>query len=260
MTVFQNQLWGYELTYPGDWIHKTDQEREVFAAVPEAFRADYRGPQAAQLLVRGEWNGQNKPIESLWGQHVGKLAVMVGAKNTGSASWQMGGASGFEVEIVLPKRDEKRLWVGVLSRGLILLHFTVVHHKEERDRLDPLFTQIISSLAFIERANEIKTNSGGFPLPPGYIPVPPDDVIDDIANIKNWKAYKGGNSMGALQAFYFRELPNYGWEMDEFLPFPSEHTGINFARIKIHQRKKHLTLGILPFGEEPAKLVIQKTG
>ena len=261
MTVFQNKLWGYEVTYPDDWVQKNDQDTEGFAAIPEALMPEYDGRQSGQVLIRGEWNSERRPIESLWGKHVGKLAVMMGAKNVGAAPWQMAGASGFEVEIVLPKREEKRLWVGILSRGLTILHFMVVHHKEERDYFEPLATEIISSLTFIKQASGLATDSSGLPLPPKYAPVEPDDVVDDIADIEDWQAYDGASSTGALQAFYLREAPNYDWEIDEFLPFPSSASDLNFARIQMHRGQIQRTLGILPFGkerEDHAKLVIRE--
>lgn len=260
MTVFQNKLWGYEVTYPDEWAHKSDQDTEGFAAIPEALMPEYNGPQSGQVLIRGEWNSERRPIESLWGKHVGKLAVMMGAKNVGAAPWQMAGASGFEVEIVLPKREEKRLWVGILSRGLTILHFMVVHCKEERGYFEPIATEIISSLKFIKQASGLSTDSNGLPLPPNYIPVQPGKVIDDIADIQDWQAYDGNSSTGALQAFYLREASNYAWEIDEFLPYPSSATELDFARLQLHQGQQHLTLGILPFGkerEDHAKLVIR---
>ena len=84
MTIFQHKLWGYELTYPDEWTHKSIQDTEGFAATPESLTPDYAGPKPEHLLVRGEWNGTRQPIETLWGQHVGKLAVMLGAKNVGA--------------------------------------------------------------------------------------------------------------------------------------------------------------------------------
>ena len=260
MTIFQHKFWGYELTYPDNWTHKTDQDTEGFAASPEALKPDYQGSHAGQVLVRGEWNSEQQEIESLWGKHVGKLAIMMGAKNVGAAPWKMAGASGFEVEIVLPKQDKNRLWVGIISRGLTILHFMVVHRKEERDWFEPIATEIISSLNFIQRASGILQDSNGLPLPPGYTPVEPKEVIDDIANIDQWNAYDGNRGTGELQAFYLREAPNYGWEMDEFLPYPSSNTEINFARLSMHQGDQRLTVGILPFGEEQedhAKLVVR---
>jgi hypothetical protein len=57
MPGFQHLLWGYELTYPVDWVHQTIGDAEGFASIPEAFEAGYEGPNAGHLLVRAEWNG-----------------------------------------------------------------------------------------------------------------------------------------------------------------------------------------------------------
>jgi hypothetical protein len=263
MATYQHPLWGYELTYPDDWIQKTDRDTAGFAPLPEALTPEYEGDRSGQVLVRGEWNSTQIALEALWNQHISKLAILMGAKNVGGAPWTMGGGTGFEAEIVLPKRDQKRLWVGILSHGLTILHFLVLHAKEDREQVEPLATQIISSLHFIERAQEVSTETHGVPLPPGYTPVQPQQVIEDIDSPENWRAYEGNSSPGALQAFYFRELPNYGWEIDEFLPYPSEKTNLPFARIKLHQRKNHLTLGILPIHTREkitGNVAFQKTG
>ncbi|MEA3351225.1 MAG: hypothetical protein U9Q82_11430 [Chloroflexota bacterium] len=258
MTKFQHKLWGYELSYPDNWTHKTIEDSDGFAANPEALTPNYAGPDLGHLLVRGEWNGSRQPIETLWGQHVGKLAVMLGAKNIGAAPWQMGGASGFEVEIVLPKRSTKRLWAGILARGTTLLHFMVLHHKEERDRFEPLATQIISSLRFIEHADDIATNQAGLPLPPNYTPIDPNKALPDITDPEYWQAYDGNSGIGALQTFYLREARVHGWEITEYVPFPSE-SELDFARLKLQKEGRTATLGILPSDEEipTAKIAIK---
>jgi hypothetical protein len=78
----------------------------------------------------------------------------------------------------------------------------------------------------------------------------------------NWRAYDGGSQAGALQAFYLREAPNYGWQITEYVPFPSA-SELGFARIHPHNDARQLILGIMPFGEtkvtsaSPARLVIK---
>ncbi|MFH1632974.1 MAG: hypothetical protein ABIG63_03060 [Chloroflexota bacterium] len=245
MTIFQHKLWGYELTYPDEWTHKSIQDTEGFAAIPESLTPDYAGPTLGHLLVRGEWNGARQPIELLWGQHVGKLAVMLGAKNVGAAPWQMGGASGFEVEIVLPKQNDKRLWAGILAREATILHFMVVHLKEERAWFEPLATQIISSLRFVERASGIATNQVGLPLPPNYTPADPNTILPDIADPEHWRAYEGLSRVDALQAFYLREAPAHGWEITEYVPFSSQ-SDIDFARLQLRKDDQTVMLGIMP--------------
>ena len=146
MAVFQHVLWGYELTYPDNWAHQTQEGVEAFAITSQALAPDYVGPDSGQILVRAEWNCAHQPIQPLWNRHIGMLASWLGAKQVGSALWRMGGASGIEAEIVLPKKDNRRLWTGILERNLIVLHFVVIHMKEERSSFEPLATQVISSL------------------------------------------------------------------------------------------------------------------
>src|SRR5689334_410631 len=116
MTIFRNILWGYELKYPEHWTHQVMQDADAFVSVTEALDPYYEGADAGQILVRGEWNWERKPIEPLWNQHIGKLAGLMGAKEVGSAPWKLGQAAGLEAEIVLPKKDNRRLWTGILMQ------------------------------------------------------------------------------------------------------------------------------------------------
>jgi hypothetical protein len=262
MAVFQHILWGYELTYPDAWAHQTVKDADGFAEIAEALDTNYIGPNAGQLLVRGEWNCARQPIESLWNQHIGLLAGLMGAKQVGSAPWRMGGASGLEAEIVMPKKDNRRLWVGILARDFRVLHFSVIHPKEERDQFEPVATQIISSLRFPIRILGIATTREGIPLPPGYTPVEPQTVIQDIVDPGQWRAYDGKDGVGALQAFYLREAPIHNWEVEEYVPFPSP-SDLGFSRLRLRKGERVVTLGIMPFDVEkvtsssPAKLVIK---
>jgi hypothetical protein len=260
MAIFQHVLWGYELTYPDGWVHQTIQDADSFAAVAEALNMDYLGSDAGQVLVRGEWNCARQPVEPFWNQHIGKLASMLGAKQVGSAPWHMAGATGIEAEIVLPKRDNRRLWAGILARDFRILHFVVTHPKDERLRFDPIATAIISSLRFPNRIMGLKQTREGLPLPPGYTPVDPLCIIPDISNSEQWRAYDGQNGIGALQAFYLREAPVHGWEITEYVPFPSP-ADLGFARLKLSKNDQQIMLGIMPFdaltisSSSPAKLV-----
>jgi hypothetical protein len=246
MAVFQNALWGFELTYPDGWTQQTNGDIDGFAENAEAF--EHSGAvdeHAAHLLVRGEWNGQRKPIAPLWNQHITKLSVMLGAKQVGSSPFSMGGANGFEAEILLPKRQNRRLWAGILARDTIILHFMVLHPKEERASFEPQATQIISSLRFLKQVNGISVNEENLPLPPNYRSEDPVMLIPDIDTGESWKAYTGTSDLGALQAFYYRELPNHGWEISEFIPYPNQ-VNVEFARIRIHRNDLTATLGLLP--------------
>lgn len=268
MAVFQHVLWGYELTYPDDWIHRTTGgdskhgEVEAFAMIPEALTADYQGPRSGQILLRAEFNSVGQPIEPIWNRHVAMIASWLGAKQVGSAPWKMAGASGIEAEIVLPKKDERRLWTGILQRNLTVLNFLVLHLKEEYLLFQPLATQIIASLRFPQEVAGVLTSEDGFPLPPDYVSIPPQDILQDIRDPANWRAYDGQHSIDSLQAFYLREAPNFGWSILEFIPL-SNQTDLGFARLKLKKGDRAITLGIMPYQEEtspvarPARLVIK---
>ena len=206
MTVFQHILWGYELTYPDEWVHAQIKGVDIFAASKEALGDSYLGSDAGQLLVRGEWNWSRQAIEPMWNDHVARIAIMLGAKQLGSAPWQMGGASGLEAEIVLPKKDNRRLWTGVLMRDFRVLHFMVLHPKEVRQQFEPAATQIISSLRFPVRILGVPTSPEGLPLPPDYEAVDPHQVLADIDDAEDWRGYLGASGIGALQAFYLRRI------------------------------------------------------
>ena len=262
MAVFQHVLWGYELTYPDDWTHQSQGAVEEFAAIPEALTPEYIGPDSGQILVRGEWNCARQSIEPIWNRHIGMLASWLGAKQIGSAPWRMAGATGLEAEIVLPKKDNRRLWTGILERNFTVLHFVVLHLKEERAEFEPQATKIISSLRFPAEMFGVLTTEDGLPLPPDYMPIPPQEALNDISDPTSWRAYHGQDGIDALQAFYLREAPNYGWTVQEYAPFPSP-TELGFARLKLEKGGKLITLGILPYGNEgksasrPARLVFK---
>ena len=250
MSVFQHVLWGYELTYPDNWVHQTTGAVEAFAAIPESLTPDYSDENSGQILVRGEFNCAHQPIGPLWNQHVGKLASWLGAKQVGSAPWRMGGAIGIEADILLPKKDNRRLWTGILERGFTVLNFVVLHLKEERAIFEPLATQIISSLRFPPEVAGVLTNEDGLPLPPGYSPIQPQSILEDIADPTHWRAYDGQSGVDGLQAFYLREAPNYGWTVAEYAPFPSP-AELGFARLRLVKEAQEVMLGIMPYrGEE----------
>lgn len=264
MPVFQQVLWGYELTYPDDWTHRTLGDAEGFAALERALEPDYDGPRLGHLLVRAEWNCARQPIGPLWNEHIARAAGMLGAKRVGSAPWTMGGATGFEAEIVLSKREDRRLWTGILARGMMIVHLMVVHRPEERGWFEPPATSAIRSLRFLDRAPGLAASPQGLPLPPAYASVAPSSLVDEIADPHSWEAFdaepSARASIGALQAFFLRELPAHGWEIDEYAPFPT--AGLGFARLNLRQGERTAALGILPCGEQttpadPARLAIK---
>ena len=263
MTIFQHVLWGYELTFPDDWVHRTLGDVEAFAPRVEALEDNYQGEQNGHLLVRAEWNGMLQDLQPLWNQHIGLTAGMLGAKNVGAAPWSMGGARGLEAEIALPKSSNKRLWAGILGRGALVLHFMVSHNMSERAWFEPQFTRLISSLRFpASLADGLARDESGLPLPPDYVPTAPAELVSDIADPHNWRAYRGAGSIGALQAFYLREAQHNEWEIESFDPFPGD-SDLGFARFELRRSKTALTLGLLPYGGErvnsasPANLVLK---
>ena len=250
MAIFQNPLWGFELTYPDDWAQKSTAEADGFAETAKVFdQVGSVNKQDAHMLVRGEFNGYRKPIAPLWNQYITKLSIMLGAKKLGASPFSMGGANGFEAEIQLPKKLNRRLWAGVLARETTILHFMVSHPKEMRAAFEPQATKIITSLRFLDKVDGLKTNADGIPLPPDYHPVAPTTLVPDAKDEDNWEAYDGESDLGALQAFYLRELPQHGWEIDEFIPYPNQ-VEVAFVRLQIHKGGFFATLGILPFGEK----------
>lgn len=263
MAVFQQILWGYELTLPDNWVHQVAEDSDGFAATVNAFDPSHADPDAGYLLIRGEWNWKRLPIEPLWNQHIGMLAGILGAKEVGSAPWKLGTASGLEAEIVLPKHENRRLWTGILMHDLRVLHFMVAHPKELRETFEPLATRMISSLRFPERVPGIEISDDGLPLPPGYSPVEPRTILTDITGPENWRAYTGSSGIGALQAFFLRELPVHQWELDEYLPFPGS-TDLGFARFQIQKDGQKIMLGLMPYdpsgqvsSSSPANIVMK---
>lgn len=251
MARFQHKLWGYELTYPDDWAHRSMGEVEGFAAQPETLDPAQDEPQSGHLLVRAAWNGVGHPVKALWEAHIGKVAGMVGAKEVGSASWTLAGASGFEAEIVLPKKGETRLWVGFLSRGTTLLEFMVSHPLEERSWFEPQVTEILKSLHFSEHIDGLTLHEWGIPLPPDCDAVEPTEILKDLPDPATWQTFDSLHSIGGLQAFYAREAPHYGWTIETFQPFPGQHN-LGFARLRLRQGDRLVALGLLPYQHDPA--------
>jgi hypothetical protein len=245
-TLFRHILWGYELTVPDPWLHREVQDADAFAPSSQVGEPDPSREHAGQLLVRGEWNWQRQPIEPLWNKHIGMLAGMLGAKQVGSSPWKLGEAVGLEAEIVLPKKDHRRLWTGILMRDFRVLHFMVTHEKDVREQFEPVATKIISSLRFPNRILGIKASREGIPLPPGYKLVDPRTILADIADPQNWRAYSGSSGIGALQAFYLREIPIHNWNMEEYVPFPAA-SDLGFARLQLRRGDLKITLGMMPY-------------
>lgn len=252
MTLFRHILWGYELTYPDDWSHQAFRDADTFTEPSVDLEQADLETEAGQLVVRGEWNWSRQPLGPLWNEHMGKLASMMGAKHVGSAPWRIRNAVGREAEIVLPKKDNRRLWVGILTHDFRVIHFMVTHSKDRRGQFEPVVTKVISSLRFPGRIMGIKTNRDGLPLPPDYTLVDPKSILSDISDPEQWTAYSGKSDIGALQAFYLRELPVHNWEVEEYVPFPGPSHELGFARLRLRRDTLRLMLGLMPYTETEA--------
>jgi hypothetical protein len=253
MNVFQHIFWGYELSYPDSWVHQKVQDTDIFVANADALDPYYDGPDAGQLQIRGEWNWEERNIEPLWNQHIGMMAGMLGAKNVGAAPWRMRDAVGLEAEIVLPQKANRRLWTGILTRDLRVLHLMVTHPKQVRAQFEPPATQIIKSLRFLGQIQGVEMTAEDVPLPPGYTPADPRAIIEDIPEPQSWRAFTGQAGMGALQSFYLRELQSRRWEVEEYVPFPGT-TELGFARFKLRRDQLRIILGLMPSKKDAADL------
>ena len=180
MQKFGHILWGYELFYPDDWVHKSIRDVQGFALNERALEPGFTGPGSGHLLVRADWNSTGQSLESIWNRHLGMTSGMIGAKKVGTAAWEMAGLQGFEAEIVLPKQEKNRLWTGILSRGFIILNLMVTHPKDERSAFEPPVTRIITSLRFPETMGEFPLSRRGIPLPPGYEEMDARQAVEDI--------------------------------------------------------------------------------
>jgi hypothetical protein len=248
MTIFQHIYWGYEITCPDFWHHQKIQDTDYFVSNVKAVESNYDGSGAGQIQIRGEWNWSRQNVEPLWNTQLGKLASIFGAKNVSSAPWRLGEAFGLEAEIVLPKKDNLRLWTGILMHDFLILHFLVTHPKEEREKFEPEATKIISSLGFPKTIAGVQFSSEGLPLPPDFTAIDPQHILKDISDPDRWRAFSGVSDVGALQSFYLRELTLHKWKIVEYVPFTSL-SELGFARYKLEKDKQQITLGLMPAEE-----------
>lgn len=247
MGRFIQPLWGYALTYPDDWVHRAVDDVEGFAPVGEAFEPDEKET-SGHLLVQAEWNARLQPVEPLWKAHIARVAVMLGTKNIGSAPWSLSGATGFEAELALPKKENKRLWVGFLSHTSVVLKFMLSHPLEQRPTYDSVVTEMLKSLRFLDRIEDLPVHESGIPLPPECTPIDPLQVLSDISESEGWVVFDSPHPIDALQAFYQREAPVHGWEIETFQPFPGEHN-LGFSRMRLRREQQVIAMGLLPYRE-----------
>jgi hypothetical protein len=258
MTLFQHQLWGYQILLPEGWQHKNFGDKDGFAVDLKAFEPDYQGDTLAQLLIHGEWNSLKKPVADVWQRHLGKVSLMLGAKNLASAPWEMAGARGHEVEIVLPKKNPQRLWTGILENGMLVLSFMALHWKDSREEMEPVLSGIIASLEYLQGIQDLPMDETGLPLPSGAVSVDPQSIVDDISDSENWRAYHTEHNPGALQAFYLRELPGLDWNISRYVPFPNNGE-LPFARVLVEKDGRTYSLGIMPEEEGDSGSIVLRT-
>lgn len=246
MTEFLESTWGYSFQIPDHWLERNKKGVRWF--FPNRFASQKPSMEMSQgyLIVRPDWIFDRQDIEVLWQRHVGTTAGMVGAKNVGSAPLRIREAQGLEADIILPKKENKRLWLAILRQGPIVMNMVVEHHLKDRDWFEPEVSAVIASLRFVEHINGLQTGKNSFPLPDEYRPIDPRRVIADIPDPSQWHGYTGPLTIGGLQAFYFRECAQFGWNIKGYTPFPSKESDLGIARFQLEKEGKLCTLGIVP--------------
>lgn len=251
MNHYQNILWGYSLDYPESWHLQKDSDAIILTAPAQSYPHPRKAENQGQITLRPEWNPEKVAAQKRWNLHIGKVAGMIGAKRVGSSPWQLGPLKGMEAELALPKKNPLRLWTGILVHERMILHLLVTHHKEDRTWFEPQATSILRSLR-VHAPASTSEDELMFPLPPGYTPADPQDILEDIDDASTWQAFTGTASIAALQAFYLRELPSAGWDIAGYDPIPGPPEP-GFARLALQREGVHLIMGILPAGgDEPA--------
>jgi hypothetical protein len=245
MTTFVQPLWGFSMDLPAGWVHRSLQNGDAFAQIEDAFDPGYAGPLGGHIMIHAEWNGLHRPVEPIWKEHVARVATMFGAKQVQSAPWRIGPAEGLEAEIALPKKEANRLWLGVLSHDMIMLKLLVAHPLARRAEFEPQATDVLRSLRFLESVPDLPQHPCGLPLPPDCTPQPTAEILEDLGSQGSWEVFGTPHSMGAVQAFFWREARAAGWEITSFQPYPGDHP-LPFARVGLHKAGGAIALGILP--------------
>jgi hypothetical protein len=251
-TTFIQALWGFSVDYPAAWVHQSLPDGETLARAEDALAPRAEGPLAGHIIVSAEWNGVRREIGPIWTDHVARVASMLGARRVQSAPWRIGAAEGMEAEVVLPAKHPDRLWLGILSHELIVLKFLVSHPQACRAKFEPQATTVLRSLRFLEQVPRLPRHACGLPLPPRCTSLPASAILEDMVGPGSWEALATPHSMGALQAFYWREARAADWEVTSFQPYPGNHS-LPFARVGLHKRGTAVALGILPGLRRPSE-------
>ncbi len=245
MTTFVQPLWGYSIDHPAGWVHRSLQDGDAFAGIEAALGPGYAGPLGGHIVVHAEWNGLRREVEPIWRDHVARVATMLGARQVRSAPWRIGPAAGLEAEIALPKKQADRLWLGILSHDMVLLKLLVSHPLACRAEFEPQATDVLRSLRFLDGVPDLPQHPCGLPLPPDCTPMPASEILEDLGSQGSWEAFRTPHSMGAVQAFYWREAQADGWRITSFQPYPGDHP-LPFARVGLDKAGRMIALGILP--------------
>ncbi|NPA92019.1 MAG: hypothetical protein GXO55_11350 [Chloroflexi bacterium] len=253
MPTFVHPLWGYALEYPEDWVWREEGEVTAFAPHEEALSLTYQGDRMGHFVVRPELNPYLRPIEPLWTHYITRIGIMRGAKKVGASPLEVGNLKGYEAELLLPTKENKRLWVGLLAGGGVVLHLMVTHRKDEKDYFQPLVSRMVQSIRFVERTEGVSLDDWHIPVPPGYTPAPPGEVVEGDLSGQKWKAYTGDAPIAALQVFFLRELPHAGWHIDAYYPYPNRDREVRFASFLISQEGQEGVVALLPRGEKPVR-------
>ncbi len=260
MPTFVHPLWGYALDYPEGWVWKEEGEVTAFAPHEAALSLQYEGERMGHLAIRPELNPYLRPIEPLWTHYITRISIMRGAKKLGASPLKVGNLQGYEAELLLPVKQNKRLWIGLLAAGGVVLHLVVTHRKDEKAYFQPLVSAMVSSLRFVDHTDSYQLTAAGIPIPPRYMPAAPEDIVEDLPAHKVWDAYTGNAPIGALQVFYLRELPHQGWHIETYYPYPNRNSEIRFASFLVHNADRTAVIALIPRGNKPtvADIVIME--
>ncbi len=246
MPTFVHPLWGYIIDYPEGWAYRDEGEVVAFAARPEALDPEYDGEGMGYLLIRPELNPFLRPVEPLWTEYITKIAIMRGAKKLGASPLTVGNLQGYEAELLLPAKLNRRLWVGLLAAGGVILHLMVTHRKDDRMLFQEPASKMVKSLRFAERVEGVKLSPRGLPLPENCQPASPAEVIEGVDDPTQWEAFTCKAPIAALQVFCLREAPLHGWEITEYYPYPNPYTPAPMARLRLEKNDQIAAVGLIP--------------
>ncbi len=247
MPTFTQPLWGYALEYPKGWAYRDDGEVTAFASRPEALDPDYQGEGMGYLLIRPEFNPFLLPIEPRWSQYITKIAIMRGAKKLGASEMEVGNLRGYEAELLLPRKLDRRLWVGLLAAGGLILHLMVTHRKEERHLFQEEASRMVSSLRFVAHEASARPGPYGVPLPQAAQTVPLRQILADVQpDDPRWATFYLPASPPAAQVFFLREAPYDGWEVTELYPYPNIKAPYPFGRMRLEKDGQEVLIAFLP--------------